>query len=163
MNSNKHSKTSHNGTNQPGDLPMRCCAHSCWPVGGAARLQSLCEKPTSCMFPQKGFFKSVVCSRSLFDTFNVFIFIIYFQCPSQCPSTGQRYCIDPRHYERSSWGDHRRCGVHRCKGLDCQSLPVSMPVEMTSVCQDPIDCRVSGGPDWNSCRIDTQSPLTTWF
>ena len=25
-----------------------------------------------------------------------------------------RYCIDPRHYERSSWGDHRRCGVHRC-------------------------------------------------
>ena len=24
-----------------------------------------------------------------------------------------RYCIDPRHYERSSWGDHRRCGVHR--------------------------------------------------
>ena len=24
-----------------------------------------------------------------------------------------RYCIDPQHYERSSWGDHRRCGVHR--------------------------------------------------
>lgn len=31
------------------------------------------------------------------------------------------YCIDPRHYERSSWGDHRRCGVHRSQ-LTAESL-----------------------------------------
>jgi len=31
------------------------------------------------------------------------------------------YCIDPRHYERSSWGDHRRCGVHRTQ-LIAESL-----------------------------------------
>lgn len=141
MNSNKHSKTSHNGTNQPGDLPMRCCAHSCWPVGGAARLQSLCV--TYFLHVSSKRFFQISCLFKVIHVWHVQCLYLYFQCPS----TGQRYCIDPRHYERSSWGDHRRCGVHRCKGFDWQWLPVSMPVEITSrVCQDPIDCRVTGGP-----------------
>ena len=128
----------HQSTRRSSNAMLCAQLLTCWWCSSVAI--SVCDLLLACFL--KKVFSNQLFVQKVIHVWHVQCLYLYFQCPS----TGQRYCIDPRHYERSSWGDHRRCGVHRCKGFDWQWLPVSMPVEITSrVCQDPIDCRVTGG------------------